>query len=134
MAELSLFFSAFLAATILPFSSEAALIIALANDMTPLSALVFASVGNVLAISLNYLLGYLLYTKYHSTLHRSKVGRYALHVAHTHPNYALLFSWVPLLGDPITIASGLLRINFYTFFFVASILRILRYCAIIYLY
>ena len=54
---LSLFLLAFLAATILPFSSEAAFAGALYGGMTPLLALVVASFGNVLAIVVNYGLG-----------------------------------------------------------------------------
>ena len=61
MAELALFVTAFLAATILPFSSEAAFIVALKNDMSTLNAMFFASSGNILAIVFNYYLGYFLY-------------------------------------------------------------------------
>ena len=130
MAELALFFSAFLAATILPFSSEAALVLALENEMLPLVALSVASLGNILAISLNYTLGYLLYQRYHEKLQHSTVGKKALHVAQTHPTYALLLSWLPIIGDPITLASGLLRVNFWYFFIFAASLRVLRYIVV----
>ena len=63
MAELALFFSAFLAATIVPFSSEVAFLAALTNDMPFLSAMFFASSGNIIAIIANYWFGYWLYDK-----------------------------------------------------------------------
>jgi len=50
---LGLFFTAFLAATLLPFSSEAALVAALAAGMDKTVALVSASAGNLLAVSFN---------------------------------------------------------------------------------
>ena len=134
MAEITLFFSAFLAATILPFSSEAALVIALENEMNPITALIVASSGNILAITLNFFLGYLLYEKYHQKITNSSIGRYALYVAKTRTTLALLLSFLPIIGDPITLASGLLKINFYYFFVIVSLLRISRYFAIIYLY
>ena len=63
MAEITLFFSAFLAATILPFSSEVAFVVALQNGMDSFNALFFASSGNVLAVVVNYMLGLWLYEK-----------------------------------------------------------------------
>ena len=56
-----LFFSAFLAATLLPFSSEAALVAALSAGTESGVALAAASAGNILAILVNYLLGFWLY-------------------------------------------------------------------------
>jgi len=125
-----LFLSAFLAATLLPFSSEAALIAALAAGMDPATALTAASAGNLLAVSVNYALGYWLYEKSHAKLERSKTGRRALEAGHRYGYAALLLSWLPLIGDPLTLVAGLVRLNFYGFMLIAGGLRIGRYWAV----
>ena len=75
MQELALFVTAFLAATILPFSSEAAFLVAISNDTPTLNAMIFASSGNVLAIIFNYYLGYFLYEKSKTKLLSSKIKK-----------------------------------------------------------
>lgn len=132
MAELALFFSAFLAATVLPFSSEAALVVAISNGMNPNIALVVASIGNILAIVLNYLLGYSLYLRYHKKIRTYKTGRAALLLAHKHGLKALVFSWLPIIGDPITLAAGIVRLPFVLFFVITAFFRIMRYFLLIY--
>jgi membrane protein YqaA with SNARE-associated domain len=127
MAEFSLFLSAFLAATILPFSSEVAFVAAISSGMDKVDALIFASLGNVSAIVLNYMLGYFLYEKTHKKLISSKFGKKSLHLGHKYGYYALFLSWLPLIGDPITLVAGLVRLDFVKFLFIAGILRIVRY-------
>ena len=127
MAELALFVTAFLAATILPFSSEAAFVVALENDMPTLNAMIFASSGNILAIMLNYYLGYFLYEKTKSKLLSSKLGKISYSYGHKYGYLALLLSWLPLIGDPLTIVAGLVRLKFFWFTLIAGSLRIARY-------
>ena len=127
MAELALFFSAFLAATILPFSSEAAFYLAITNDMPILNAMVSASSGNVLAIILNYYLGYFLYEKTKTKLFTSKLGKNSFVLGHKYGYFALLLSWLPLIGDPLTLVAGLVRLKFVWFVIIAGSLRVLRY-------
>ena len=127
MEELALFSSAFLAATILPFSSEAALILALENGMQQNTALFFASCGNILAIIVNYFLGLFIYEKTKLKLKRSKFGRRSLYYGHRYGYYSLLFSWLPVIGDPITLVAGLLKMRFIVFVIVVGSLRFLRY-------
>jgi membrane protein YqaA with SNARE-associated domain len=127
MAEFTLFISAFLAATILPFSSEAAFIIALKNDMPTLNAMLAASSGNVLAIVFNYFLGYFLYTKTKDKLLSSKIGKFSYEKGHKYGYFALLLSWLPLIGDPLTIVAGLVRLKFVWFVLIAGSLRVIRY-------
>jgi len=127
MAELALFFSAFLAATILPFSSEATFLLAITNDMPTLNALLSASSGNILAIIFNYYLGYFLYEKTKIKLLSSSFGAKAYSWGHKYGYWALLFSWLPLVGDPLTLVAGLVRLKFVWFVIIAGSLRILRY-------
>jgi membrane protein YqaA with SNARE-associated domain len=127
LQELALFISAFLAATLLPFSSEAAFVVALKNDMPLLNAMVAASSGNLLAIIVNYYLGYFLYEKTKRKLFKSSLGKKAFLYGHKYGYIALLFSWLPLIGDPLTIVAGLLRLKFVWFVIIAGSLRIARY-------
>jgi len=127
MAELTLFLTAFFAATILPFSSEAAFVFALKNDMPTLNALISASSGNVLAIIFNYYLGYYLYEKTKIKLLSSKLGNRVYIYGHKYGYFALLLSWLPLIGDPLTLVSGLVRLKFVWFVLIAGTLRVVRY-------
>lgn len=116
-----------MAATIFPFSSEVAFIAALSSGMTEVNALLFASSGNILAITLNYFLGYLLYEKSKTKLLRSKTGAKAYCYGHAYGYYALLLSWLPVIGDPLTLVAGIVRLRFVWFVLIAGTLRIARY-------
>ena len=130
MAELALFVTAFLAATILPFSSEAVFIVALQNGMPHLNAMLAASSGNVLAIVFNYYLGYFLYEKTKTKLLASKLGKKSYTYGHKYGYWPLLLSWLPLIGDPLTLVAGLVRLEFVWFVLIAGTLRIARYYVI----
>ena len=127
MAELALFISAFLAATILPFSSEFAFLTALKSGMPFSHAMLAASSGNILAIILNYYLGYFLYEATKRKLFHSKIGKRAFLMGHRYGYYALALSWLPIIGDPLTIVAGLVRLKFVWFVIIAGTLRVLRY-------
>jgi membrane protein YqaA with SNARE-associated domain len=132
MSEVALLFSAFLAATIFPFSSELAFVTAIANDMPKSTAIIVASIGNVLAIIVNYWFGYWLYEKTHNNLEKSKVGKSSLEYGKKYGYPILLFSWLPVIGDPLTLVAGVLRLNFVVFLVIAGTLRVARYVAIAY--
>jgi hypothetical protein len=99
----ALFASSFLAATLLPGGSEAVLfaVLKLHPDQFWM-ALSVATLGNTLGGMSSYLLGRLLpQTKPLKGL--ATVRRWG--------TPALLLSWVPLLGDPLCVAAGWLRLN-----------------------
>ena len=127
MPELALFLSAFLAATIFPFSSEVAFLLALENGMSFSHAMLSASLGNILAIILNYMFGYWLYDKTKTKLNSSKVGSKSLACGSKYGYLVLMFSWLPIIGDPLTLVAGVLRLNFISFIIIAGTLRVLRY-------
>lgn len=95
--------------------------------MSKSDALVYASLGNVLAIILNYFLGYLLYEKTKTKLLSSKVGAKAYEHGHKYGHYALFLSWLPIIGDPLTLVAGLVRVRFVWFVLIAGTLRVARY-------
>ncbi len=41
--------------------------------------------------------------------------------------WSLLLSWVPVIGDPITLIAGLLKENFWRFLCIVSVAKVGRY-------
>ena len=91
------------------------------------TAVLFASLGNLSAIIFNYWLGHLLYEKTKTKLRASKTGRVALFYGYKYGYYSLILTPLPIIGDPLTIVAGVLRINFLYFFIISGFLRVLRY-------
>lgn len=105
--------AAFLAGSILPFSSEIVLVGLLAAGASPWSLVIWGTVGNTLGSMLNYGVGALgredWITRWTGVrpdkLERGKrwIRRYGA--------WAGLLSWLPVLGELITVALGYLRVN-----------------------
>lgn len=121
----------FLAATLLPFSSEVALFTAVALGLPAGEALAWASVGNVAACVFNYGLGYFFRDKADARIQQSRWGRRAIGLWQQYGVWALLLNWAPLIGDPITIAAGLGRFNFWVFLSLVTLLRVGRYILVL---
>ena len=124
---LGLLLSAFLAATILPFSSELALVGAVELGMDSGNALIYASLGNCLAVAVNYFLGYFLHRLMHERIQKSKTGAKAYLIEHKYGYFSLILSPLPIIGDPITVVAGLVRLNLFLFVLIAFSFRIFRY-------
>jgi membrane protein YqaA with SNARE-associated domain len=45
--------------------------------------------------------------------------------------WSLLLAWVPFIGDPLTFAAGVLRVNFWLFLLLVSIGKAGRYAVVI---
>ncbi|MCH7754039.1 DedA family protein [candidate division KSB1 bacterium] len=131
---LSLTVFAFLAATLIPVSSEAALATALSLGSSPIPALIFATMGNCAGVAFNYWLGWKGEEKLlHEYLQKKSVAR-AYQITRKWGKWSLLISWLPIIGDPITILAGVLRINFTLFVAISFPLRFLRYLFIVELF
>lgn len=100
---------AFLAATLLPFSSEVAVVAALQVGLPVADVLLWASLGNSLGALSNYLLGRLLTQAMLRRLARQSWGPMAIAWARRYGGWSLAASWMPLLGDPLMLVSGVLR-------------------------
>jgi len=99
----SLFFSSFLAATLLPGGSEAVLFAVIKTQPeTFWLALALATVGNTLGGMVSFGMGWLL-PQTQQLKHVEKVRRFGSPV--------LLLAWVPLIGDALCVAAGWLRLN-----------------------
>ena len=136
MIYLSLFVISFLAATILPFSSELTLagLIATSN-YDNLLLLIVASFGNVLGSVVNWVLGF--YSRNLTTKKwfpfKNKQIKNSSRWFSKFGKWSLLFAWVPVIGDPLTLAAGLLRVKFIEFVILVTIGKFSRYFLIYYL-
>jgi membrane protein YqaA with SNARE-associated domain len=58
--------------------------------------------------------------------------RTAYHVGHNYGYWALLLSWLPIIGDPLTLVAGMVKLNFFYFLVIAATLRVARYIVVLY--
>lgn len=127
---IALFITSFIAATIVPASSAAILLAALAAKAPAIPAFIACSVGNSLGCAANYWMGYFIGKPLIPKLEKSKSGRKALEYSERYGTWSLLISWTPFLGDPLTIAAGIFRVNFLKFSLIVYSLRIVGYAVI----
>ena len=136
MIYLSLFFISFLAATVLPFSSELTLAgLISTSNYDNLLLLVVASFGNVLGSVFNWSLGFYsrnLSTKKWFPFKETQIERSSKWFS-KFGKWSLLFAWVPIVGDPLTFVAGLLRVRFFDFIILVAIGKVSRYLIIFYL-
>jgi membrane protein YqaA with SNARE-associated domain len=136
MIYLSLFGISFLAATILPFSSELTLAgLISTSNYDNLSLLIFASFGNVLGSVFNWGLGFYarnLTIKKWFPFKETQIERSSKWFS-KFGKWSLLFAWVPIVGDPLTFVAGLLRVRFLDFIILVAIGKVSRYLIIFYL-
>ncbi|WPC05690.1 YqaA family protein [Pseudomonas benzenivorans] len=134
MLTLSAYFGLFLAAlgaaTLLPLQSEAVLAGLLLSDAYPVWALLaVASVGNVLGALINWLLGrYLEHFRHKRWFPLSERQLNRAQGWYGHYGYwSLLLSWAPFIGDPLTLAAGIMREPLWRFLLIVSLAKTGRY-------
>lgn len=129
-AYFGLFTAAFLAATILPAQSEAVLALMIVAERYPVALLIgIASLGNVLGSVVNWGLGRGIehyrdrrwFPVSPRTLDRAE------HWYRRYGKWSLLASWVPIIGDPLTVVAGVLKVPFLTFLTLVTIAKTGRY-------
>ncbi len=128
-----LFAAAFLAATIVPFSSEVVLATTLTTSGQPWIALIaVATAGNVLGSIVNWCLGRALAGEKATgflRIKREKLAR-AESWYHRWGRWSLLLSWAPIIGDPLTVVAGFLREPLWFFIPVVIVAKAGRYLAV----
>lgn len=95
--------SAFVSSTLLPGNSEIVLVAVLKTGTAPGAAIVVATVGNTLGGLTTYGIGRLLPSRIPEGAAIERVRRFGA--------AALLFSWLPVVGDALCAAAGWLRLN-----------------------
>lgn len=133
VALTGLFLAAFVAATLIPAQSEAVLIVLLlAGDQPVWLLLSVATVGNVLGAAVNWAIGRFLmrysdhprfpFSPRQVFLAQGWYGRWGW--------TSLLGSWLPIVGDPLTLAAGMMREPLWRFMLVVTLAKFGRYAAL----
>lgn len=132
---IGLFLAAFLAATILPLSSEVVLSALLIAGLSPVTLVMVATAGNVLGSLTNYALGrwagvvvvrkWLRVSEDDFARAERRFAKFGI--------FSLLFAWVPVIGDPLTVIAGVMRIRLDVFLVLVTAGKFLRYVVISYL-
>lgn len=128
-----LFFASFLAATLLPAQSESILWWQLyKGDFPPWVLLLCATSGNVLGSWVNWVLGkwaVQLYDKKWFPFSKPQLEK-AQQRFNRYGRWTLLFAWVPVIGDPLTAAAGLLNVPLRVFLPLVTLGKGARYMVI----
>ncbi|WP_108650490.1 YqaA family protein [Dongshaea marina] len=132
---IGLFLSSFLAATLLPLSSEVVLSLLLLKGLNPTTLVAIATLGNVLGSFTNYGVGLWggsalvrkLFRTTPTEMQRAEQRFYRYGVL------ALLFAWVPAIGDPLTVVAGFLRVNLVWFCLLVTAGKLGRYLVVSYM-
>lgn len=133
MVYLSLFFTALIAATLFPLSSEALLVALLYQDYSVWLLWLAATSGNSLGSCINWYLGkqclhwqdkkWFPFKPAQLARAQLQFQRYGL--------WTLLFAWVPVIGDPLTFIAGMMRIRWWKFLLLVVLGKGLRYGLVI---
>lgn len=128
-----LFLSAFLAATLVPLSSEAVLaVLSGAQGLDLVTLVLVATAGNTLGAAVNWALGR--YCLHWRDRRWFPIGRARLDAAtgwfRRYGAWSLLLAWLPVVGDPLTFAAGLLGVRFPLFLGLVAVGKGARYAAV----
>ena len=128
----ALFCMSFLASTLIPLGSEWLLVMMLASGYEPLSTVAVATCGNYLGAVVTYLIG--LWGGKWLIERVLRVSPEQQQRAHNYYRrygaYSLLFSWLPVIGDPLCLAGGMLRVNFGLFSILVASGKLFRYVVV----
>ena len=132
MDYLSLFASAFLAATILPFYSEVVLLALISKGSNIMLLVIIATVGNTLGAMVNWWLGLYIQRFKHKRwfYFKEKQIERAQAWFNRYGRWSLLMAWLPIGGDALTLIAGIMRVPLSVFVLLVAIGKGLRYMAL----
>ena len=136
MAYLTIFAMAFLAATLIPFSSDAVFMGMLAMGYHPWLMLLAASAGNTLGGYTSFWLGHLgkwEWLEKYAKVKREKVEKWSNQVDR-YGTWLALVTWFPFIGDVIAVALGFFRLSFWKIAILMAIGKTLRYLSLAFIW
>ena len=123
MAYLALFAWSFLAATLIPLGSEPMVLTMAYQGFDAPTVITVATIGNTLGAVTTYLIA-----RYAAAKAEPKgVAARALSLVARYGYPALLFSWVPIIGDAIVAAAGAASMRFVPFLILTAAGKLFRY-------
>ncbi len=134
MVYTTLFFISLLAATLLPGGSEALLLYNILEGYDLFLLLLVATIGNTTGSLINYFLGHkgADYLLHKGVLDSSSLQK-GYHFFEKYGIWALLLSWVPIIGDPITLVAGVLKYDIKSFIMIVFFAKGVRYLIVAYI-
>ncbi len=128
-----LFLLSFLAATLIPAGSEWLLATLVVQGLDPALLLAAATAGNVLGACTTYVIGSAGGTWCMKNILRidQKTRDRAESIYAKYGTLSLLFSWVPVIGDPLCLVGGLFRVGFLKFVLLVLTGKLARYALVI---
>ncbi len=128
----ALFALSFLAATLVPLGSEWLLAVLLTHGFTASAVVPVATAGNTLGALTTYAIG--LWGGPFLVRRIFRINQESQQRAEKsfdrYGSWALLFSWVPILGDPLCLVGGVLRTSFWKFLLLVAVGKLLRYMVV----
>lgn len=129
-----LFLATFLAATVVPFSSEFVLVALIAAGFEPLGCLIVATAGNSLGGLSSYAIGrlgdYQRISKW-LNIKADKIDRWKPRIDQ-YGHWMALLCWTPIIGDPIAVALGVFKVRWVPVAILMAVGKGLRYAGLIY--
>jgi membrane protein YqaA with SNARE-associated domain len=131
----ALFLLSFLAATLIPLGSEWLLVTMLLQQKDPVTSVAVASMGNYLGACTTYGIGifggpFLIRRVLRiDAAAQEKAQQYYSRYG----SWSLLLSWLPLIGDPLCMVGGLLKIHFLRFSLLVMGGKVARYAVVAWL-
>ena len=125
-----LFAWSFLAATVLPLSSEAALAYLVGTSRQIALPVLVATAGNYLGACTTYWLGRRASRALGSRQVESAKAERAARLLARYGGPALLLSWVPVVGDALVAGAGAVRMPFFGFSVWVAVGKGLRYLVV----
>jgi len=131
---IGLFVSAFISSTLFPGGSEALLLyMAVELDYPAWQLLWVATIGNTLGGMTSWLIGYWIAYKYPAEKLVKPGHQRALSMIERWGSPVLLLSWLPVVGDPLCVVAGWLRLHWMLSLVMILIGKMARYAALIWL-
>jgi len=128
----ALFLLSFLASTVLPLGSEWLVVTLIVKDFPPEYVVAVATLGNYLGACTTYFIG-LWGTVFivEKLLHIDECAMARARILYQrYGSWSLLFSWLPVIGDPLCLVGGVLRIEFIRFSLLVFTGKLARYSVV----
>ena len=124
-----LFLACLLSATIIPFSSEMIVGGAMALGYDRWIIVMVATLGNTAGGMISFYMGWLCkweWLEKYFKIKREKLERFRGHIE-KYGVWAALLTWLPIVGDPLAIAMGFMRLNPLWTLIIMFIGKLMRY-------
>ena len=132
-----LFLASFIAATVLPLSSEIVFSVLIVNNYDLATCLVMATLGNWIGGMSSYALGWLAkwsFIEKYLRIKKERIQSFKIKIENW-GSFIAFFCWLPIIGDPLAVGLGVLKTNIIKvsiWMLIGKMIRYLAWAAITY--